>query len=95
MILGVLSSATSWLMGANRAYAVAAQDGSAPRILGRLSKRSGTPIAVNLLTGVLATIIMALASLVVGADSNRYFVAVLGLAISATTISYLGVSRRW
>jgi len=91
VILGVLSSATSWLMGANRAYAVAALDGSAPRILGRLSKRSGTPIAVNLLTGVLATIIMLLASLVVGADSNRYFVAVLGLAISTTTISYLGV----
>jgi amino acid transporter len=91
VILGVLSSATSWLMGANRAYAVAALDGSAPRILGRLSKRSGTPIAVNLLTGVLATIIMLLASLVVGADAERYFVAVLGLAISTTTISYLGV----
>jgi amino acid transporter len=77
-------------MGANRAYAVAAQDGAAPRSFGRLS-RDGTPIVVNVLTGVLATIIMVLASTVVGGNAERYFSAVLGLAISTTTISYLGV----
>ncbi len=90
LIIGVLTSAMAWLMGANRAYAVAALDGSAPKAMGRLSK-DGTPIVTNIVTGILATIIMILASLVVSGSTEAYFSAVLGLAISTTTISYLAV----
>ena len=61
VIIGVLTSAMAWLMGANRAYAVAALDGSAPKAMGRLSK-DGTPIVTNIVTGIFATIIMILAS---------------------------------
>ena len=90
VIIGVLTSAMAWLMGANRAYAVAALDGSAPKAMGRLSK-NGTPIVTNIVTGIFATIIMVLASTVVNGSAEAYFSAVLGLAISTTTISYLGV----
>ena len=90
VIIGVLTSAMAWLMGANRAYAVAALDGSAPKAMGRLSK-DGTPIVTNVVTGIFATIIMILASTVVNGSAEAYFSAVLGLAISTTTISYLGV----
>jgi len=90
VIIGVLTSAMAWLMGANRAYAVAALDGSAPKAMGKLSK-NGTPIVTNIVTGILATVIMVLASTVVGGSAEAYFSAVLGLAISTTTISYLGV----
>ena len=90
VIIGVLTSAMAWLMGANRAYAVAALDGSAPKSMGRLSK-DGTPIVTNIVTGIFATIIMILASTVVSGSAEAYFSAVLGLAISTTTISYIAV----
>ena len=90
VIIGVLTSAMAWLMGANRAYAVAALDGSAPAAMGRLSK-DGTPIVTNIVTGIFATIIMIAASTVVSGSAEAYFSAVLGLAISTTTISYIGV----
>jgi amino acid transporter len=52
VILGLLSSGVVWLIGSDRAQAVAGFDGAAPRPLGRFSKRLGTPIVVNLLSGV-------------------------------------------
>ena len=50
-------------MGADRAQAVACYDGAGPRILGRFSKRYGTPIAVNALSGIIASLFMILAFL--------------------------------
>lgn len=89
-ILALLSSGTTWLMGSDRAQAVAAYDGAGPRILGTFSARFGTPIAVNLLSGATATILMVVAFHF--SDSpNAYFAAVLGLAISTTTIGYLAI----
>lgn len=88
-ILALLSSGTTWIMGADRAQAVAGFDGGAPRFFGYFSVRYGTPIAVNLLSGVFSTITMVLAFALTSGDANKYFTAVLGLAISTTTISYL------
>jgi amino acid transporter len=90
-ILALFTSGTTWIMGADRAQAMAALDGSAPPILGRISSRFGTPIAVNLLSGIVATVVMVLAFMMAGGDANKYFAAVLGLTISTTTISYLGI----
>jgi amino acid transporter len=90
-IWALLSSGTTWLMGADRTQAAAGFDGAAPRALGRISRRFGTPITVNLLSGVSATIVMLLAFRLSGGNAEKYFAAALGLAISTTTISYLGV----
>ena len=60
-IWALLSSGTTWIMGADRAQAVAGFDGGAPRFFGIFSKRWGTPIAVNLMSGVFSTIVMVLA----------------------------------
>jgi amino acid transporter len=57
--------------------------------LGHFSKRLGTPIVMNLLSGVVATVLMVLAFTLTGGNADRYFTAVLGLTISTTTISYL------
>jgi amino acid transporter len=89
-ILALLSSGTTWIMGADRAQAVAGFDGAAPRSFGYFSARWGTPIVVNLLSGVFSTIVMVLAFQLTG-NANKYFTAVLGLAISTTTIAYLFV----
>jgi amino acid transporter len=91
LVLAYLTSGTTWVMGADRAQAMAALDGSAPRILGTFSAKFGTPIAVNLMSGIVATIVMLLAFGFAGGDANKYFAAVLGLAISTTTISYLAI----
>jgi amino acid transporter len=89
-ILALLSSGTTWIMGADRAQAVAGFDGAAPRSFGYFSARWGTPVVVNVLSGVFSTIVMVLAFQLTG-NANKYFTAVLGLAISTTTISYLVV----
>ena len=88
-IFALASAGTTWIMGADRAEAVASVDGGGPRALGRFSGRFGTPIAMNLLSGVVATVLMIAAFQITGGNSARYFTAVLGLTISTTTISYL------
>jgi amino acid transporter len=88
-ILMLLSSGTTWIMGADRAMAAAGFDGSGPRSFGKISERFGTPVVVNLWTGVISTATMVAAYLFIGDNPNKYFAAALGLAISTTTISYL------
>jgi amino acid transporter len=88
-IWALASSGTTWLMGADRSQAVAAFDGAAPRVLGVFSTRWGTPVAVNLLSGMFSTIVMVLAFQLTSGSSAKYFTVVLSLAISTTTISYL------
>jgi amino acid transporter len=88
-IWAIASAGATWIMGADRSEAMAAADGGGPRLLAYFSKRLGTPIAMNLLSGVVATLLMVLAFTLTGGNANRYFTAVLGLTISTTTISYL------
>lgn len=90
-VLSLVSSAATWIMGADRVVAVACYDGAGPRGLGRFSARFGTPVAANLLSGTLATLVMILAFALSQGDAKKYFSAVLGLAISTTTLSYLGI----
>lgn len=90
-IFALMSSGATWIMGADRAQAVACYDGGGPRILGRFSKRYGTPISVNALSGIIASLFMVLAFLLTSGSTAKYFSAALGLAISTTTISYLAI----
>jgi glutamate:GABA antiporter len=90
-IFALMSSGATWIMGADRAQAVACYDGAGPRILGRFSRRYGTPIAVNFLSGLIATLLMLLAFKLTSGSNAKYFGAALGLAISTTTISYLAI----
>jgi glutamate:GABA antiporter len=88
-ILALLSSGTTWIMGADRSQAVAGFDGAAPRFFGYFSARWGTPVTVNLLSGLFSTIVMVLAFQLTSGNAGKYFTVVLSLAISTTTISYL------
>ncbi len=90
-IIALVTSGTTWVMGADRAQAMAALDGAAPRFLGTLSQRFGTPINVNLLSGVVATTVLVLALTVTDGDAAKYFTVALGLAVSTTVISYLAI----
>ena len=70
-ILALVTSGTTWIMGADRALAVASYDGAGPRILGTFSSRFGTPIVVNLLSGIVSTVLMLLASPSPAANANE------------------------
>ena len=85
----LLSSGTTWLMGSDRLMAIGALAGSGPKQLGYFSSRFGTPIVVNILSGVIATIFMFITFFVTGGGLHGYFAAVLGLVISTTTFSYV------
>jgi amino acid transporter len=93
IVFSLLTSGTVWLMGADRMMAIGALAGSGPRPLGTFSARFGTPVPVNVLSGVLATVFL-LANVIVNhvfANGNlpALFGVVLSIAISTTTFSYI------
>jgi glutamate:GABA antiporter len=90
--LALASSGGTWIMGADRTYAISALDRTAPLIFGRFSARYGTPIAVNIMSGIMATIAMVAAILVTKfatGNITTLFALVLGFVISTATIAYL------
>src|SRR6266851_10105620 len=93
LVLSYASSGGTWIIGADRTYAMSALDRTAPKLLGRFSGRYGTPIAVNTMSGIVATITMAVAILISefisGGSIGALFGLVLGFTISTTTLSYL------
>jgi glutamate:GABA antiporter len=91
IVFALLSSGTVWLMGSDRLMAIGALQGSGPRFMGHFSSRFGTPVTVNVLSGVLSTIFMAATFIITSGNLKAYFGVVLGLAISTTTFSYLAV----
>jgi len=90
-ILTLLSSGVSWIMGANRGWAVAALDGAAPRSFGVISEKYGTPVMVDLAAGGVATVTMVMASWLSSGNAAKYFSVVLGLAISTSALAYLAI----
>ncbi len=88
-VICLLTSGVTWIMGSDRALAVSGYDGAAPRFLGVISSRLGTPVRVNIFSGIVATIVFVLAQVITGGSTAKFFVAVLGVTISTTLISYL------
>jgi amino acid transporter len=92
VVIALASSGASWIMGADRTYAIAALDRAAPALLGHFSERHGTPVAVHIMSGLAATLTMAVAILIntFGSGSiTTLFQLVLGFVVSTTTLSYL------
>ncbi|HEY6285360.1 MAG TPA: APC family permease [Ktedonobacteraceae bacterium] len=91
-VIGLASSGGSWVIGADRTYAIASLDRTAPSIFGRFSGKYGTPIFVNTMTGIVASIGMIAAVVITAFGSGSIvllFALVIGFVISTTTLSYL------
>jgi amino acid transporter len=88
-VLCVLTSGITWIMGSDRALAVSGYDGAAPRFLGVLNTRLGTPVRVNVFSGIVSTLVLVLAQVITQGDAAKFFGAVLGVTISTTLVSYL------
>lgn len=92
IVIALASSGGTWIIGADRTYAISALDRTAPVFLGRFSGKYGTPIAVNTMSGIVATVAMISAILVTAFGNGTtatLFQLVLGFTISTTTLSYL------
>jgi amino acid transporter len=89
VVFALLSSGTVWLMGSDRLMAIGALAGSGPRSLGYFSKRFGTPVPVNVVSGILASLFLVANFLITGGSLKNFFTIVLGLVISTTTFSYV------
>jgi arginine decarboxylase len=87
----LVANGLAWVMASSRTQAAASLDGVDPAALGRVSARTGTPVAATLAGGLVATATTLAAFAVSGDDNDRYFSAVLTLAISLLALANLVV----
>ncbi|HXW45528.1 MAG TPA: APC family permease [Streptosporangiaceae bacterium] len=85
------TSGLTWVMGSDRAMAVSCLDGAGPRELGSFSARFGTPVRVNIMSGLVATGTFVATELITGGNAFKFFTVALSLAISTTLMSYLAM----
>jgi amino acid transporter len=85
----LVTSGAVWMIGSDRIQAVAAYDGAFFPFFARFNRRFGTPVRVNVLSGLVSTAFcfVAIAFFNSGADST--FQVVLDIAISTTLLSYI------
>ena len=84
----LVTSGAVWMIGSDRVQAVAAYDGAFWGWFGVFNRRFGTPVRVNVMSGIVSTAfcVAAIAFFDSGADST--FQVVLDIAISTTLLSY-------
>jgi amino acid transporter len=85
----VVANGLAWVMASSRTQAAASLDGVGPGALGRVSARTGTPVAATLTSGVVATTTTLAAFALAGNDNSRYFSVALTLAIALLALGNL------
>jgi amino acid transporter len=83
----LVANGLTWVMASARTQAAASLDGIGPVSLGRVSARTGTPLAATLAVGVVATLTTLAAFAVAGDDNGRYFSAALTLSIALLALA--------
>jgi amino acid transporter len=87
----LLTSGAVWMIGSDRILAVAAYDGAFHGYFGKFNRTFGTPVRVNVMSGIVASIFTVLAISAFKGGTDSKFVVVLTIAISTTLISYLWI----
>ena len=90
-IIALVTSGAVWMIGSDRVQAVSGYDGAFAGWFGIFNKRLGTPVRVNVMSGIAATIFM-----IAGVNLNKgstasTFLVVLYIAISTTLLSYIAI----
>jgi amino acid transporter len=83
----LVANGLTWVMASSRTQAAASLDGVGPPALGRVSARTGTPVAATLAGGLVATVTTLAAFAVAGDDNGRYFSVALTLSISLLALA--------
>jgi amino acid transporter len=87
----LVTSGAVWMIGSDRIQAVAAYDGAFLPFFGVFNRRLGTPVRVNVLSGVVSSVFCILAVAAFNGGDNAKFQVVLDIAISTTLLSYLWI----
>jgi amino acid transporter len=87
----VVTSGAVWMIGSDRIQAVASYDGAFFRYFGIFNRKLGTPVRVNVMSGLVASAFCIVALAAFNSGENAKFVVVLDIAISTTLISYLWI----
>ena len=90
--MALFATGATLFMTVSRTYAIAALDGAAPMLLGRFSRRFGTPYAASLLAGALATVMMVVSILVAAFGSETIgmlFTQVFDTVVLIVALAYL------
>ena len=91
-IFTLMTSGAVWMIGADRVLAVSAFDGSFFPFFGVFNRKLGTPVRCNLLSGVVSSIFMIAAVMMLKSGSTAdAFNVVLAMATSTTLIAYLWI----
>ena len=85
----LITSGAVWMIGSDRVQAVAAYDGAFFGFFGVFNRKLGTPVRVNVLSGVVATAFCVSAVAFFDSGANATFQVVLDIAISTTLLSYI------
>jgi glutamate:GABA antiporter len=88
-IFALVTSGSVWMMGSDRIQAVAGYDGAFIGWFGRFNSFFGTPVRVNVMSGIVSTIFMVAAEQFSTGSNASTFTVVLYLATSTTLLSYL------
>lgn len=88
--IGLLAQGAGWMVATDRIQAVAAADGTFFNgFFGKFSERLGTPVRMNILSGVISTIFFVAAMTLVKGTAGNIFQVVLTCAVSTLLLSYL------
>jgi amino acid transporter len=87
----LVTSGAVWMIGSDRIQAVAAYDGSFFPFFGVFNRTFGTPVRVNVMSGVVSTVFCFAAIAYFNSGDDTTFQIVLDIAISTTLISYLWI----
>jgi glutamate:GABA antiporter len=88
----LITSGAVWMIGSDRIQAVASYDGAFIPFFGVFNKRLGTPVRVNVLSGIVSSVFSIVAiSLLKSHSTASAFTVVLDIAISTTLLSYLWI----
>jgi amino acid transporter len=90
-IIALVTSGAVWMIGSDRIQAVAGYDGAFAGWFGIFNRRLGTPVRVNVMSGIASTIFMIVAVNLNKGSTASTFVIVLYMAISTTLVSYIAI----
>nr|WP_281372938.1 APC family permease [Kineococcus aurantiacus] len=89
-VYALMTQGSAWMIATDRMQAVAAGDGAFfTAKLGEFSRRLGTPVRMNVLSGLVGTVFLVAATLLVHGTAAAVFGVVLTQAVSTLLISYV------
>lgn len=89
IVVGLLASGTTWLLGVDRAFAASGYDGNIPKWLGHFHPKFGTPDRVAVIGALVSSLILALNVFGTGSGLGAIYQILLNMAVLAGTAPYL------